>query len=132
VSAWAFGDWRVLPSLLGVSSAILLSGLGLSSFMSAAFPYPAVRPGESPFSQPTGGSGPSGLIQALSFGFIVLFSLPALALAALGLTLSPSWHGWSLVVGLGVGVLVLLSGTALGARVYDRRSPLLLDAALRN
>jgi ABC-2 type transport system permease protein len=132
LSAWAFGDWAVLPSLIGVSACVLLTGLGLSSIMSAAFPYPAVRPGESPFSQPNGGGSPAGLIQALSFLVIVVLSAPAVVLAALGLTLQPSWHVWSFLVGVGVGVLVLVFGARVGAGVFDRRGPLLLEAATRN
>jgi ABC-2 type transport system permease protein len=132
VSAWAFGDWSILPSMVGVSSCVLLSGLGLSSIMSAAFPYPTVRPGESPFAQPNGGGSPAGLIQALSFGAIILFAAPSIAFAALGLLGRPSWHGWSFVAGVGIGLVVLLVGVAAGARVYDQRGPELLAVATRN
>lgn len=130
--AWAFGDWTVLPALIGVSACILLCGLGLSSIMSAAFPYPTVRPGDSPFAQPQGGGSPAGLAQALSFFAIIGLTAPALVFAGLGLLGSPMWFFWSLVVGLAVGLVALLVGTSLGARVYDRRAPAILAAAVRN
>jgi ABC-2 type transport system permease protein len=132
LSAWVYGDWDVLPSILGGSSCVLLSGLGLSSIMSAAFPYPTVRPGESPFAQPQGSGSAGGLVQAVSFFAILGVSVPTVLFAILGFTMSPMWHLWSLVAGVGVGVLCLLVGARVGARVYDRRSPDLLAAAIRN
>jgi ABC-2 type transport system permease protein len=132
LSAWGYGDWTVLPSILGVSSSILLSGLGLSSIMSAAFPYPSVRPGDSPFSQPAGGSGTGGLVQGLSFLAILVFAAPSAFFAALAFLGSPSWHLWSLVSGLAIGIGVLLVGVTIGARVYDNRGPNLLAFAMRN
>ena len=132
LSAWSYGDWTVLPSILGVSSSILLSGLGLSSIMSAAFPYPSVRPGDSPFSQPAGGSGTGGLVQGLSFVAILVFAAPSAFFAALAFLGSPSWHLWSLVSGLVIGIGVLLVGVTIGARVYDNRGPNLLAFAMRN
>jgi ABC-2 type transport system permease protein len=132
LSAWAFGDWSILPSMIGVSACVLFTGLGLSSIMSAAFPYPTVRPGESPFAQPNGGGSPAGLIQALSFGAIILFAAPSVIFAVLGFTSGRGWHSWSLVAGLAIGLAVLFAGVAAGGRVYDRRGSDLLAAATRN
>ncbi|MFT4124310.1 MAG: hypothetical protein QM635_10810 [Microbacteriaceae bacterium] len=132
LAAWAFGDWAVLPSVVGVSSSILLGGLGLSSIMSAAFPYPTARPGESPFAQPQGGGGAAGLVQAVSFLVILLLAAPATGFALLGLIGSDAWHVWSLLVGVGTGLAALIAGALIGAHVYDRRAPALLAAAIRN
>ena len=132
MSAAVFGDWIVLPSIIGVSAAILLVGLGLSSIMSARFPYPAVRPGDSPFSQPQAGGNAAGLIQALSFFGILLLAAPALTAAVLGFLLNPAWHFVALVLGLGIGVAALLGGVRAGSIVYDRRTSELLAAALKN
>lgn len=132
ISVAIFGDWSVLPSLIGVSSSILLVGLGLSSVMSARFPYAAVRPGDSPFSQPQAGGSAAGMIQGLSFFGIVLLSLPAIASAVLGLFFGFPWPLLSLASGLTVGVISLLTGVSIGARVFERRGPELLAAALRN
>lgn len=132
ISVSLYGDWSVLPSLIGVSSSILLVGLGLSSVMSARFPYPAVRPGDSPFSQPQAGGSAAGLIQGLSFFGILLLSAPAIVTAGLGLFFGAPWPSVSLVSGVSVGLLALFVGVSLGSRVYDRRGPALLAAALRN
>lgn len=132
ISAALYGDWMVLPSLIGVSSAILLIGLGLSSVMSARFPYPAVRPGDSPFSQPQAGGNSAGLIQAMSFFGILILTAPALVAAVLGFFVNPAWHFVSLALGVAVGVACLIGGVRLGAYVFDRRGPEILAAALKN
>ena len=132
VSVAVFGDWSILPSLIGVSSSILLIGLGLSSVMSARFPYPAVRPGDSPFSQPQAGGSTAGLIQGLSFFGILLLSSPAIITATLGLFFGAPWPFVSLACGVISGVLAVLVGLSIGGRVYDRRGPEILAAALRN
>jgi ABC-2 type transport system permease protein len=131
VSSAFYGDWSVLPSLAGVSLSILLTGLGLSSIMSARFPYPAVRPGDSPFAQPQSGS-PAGLIQAVSFLAIVVLSSPSLVAAYLGLTVGGSWPLLSLAAGVVIGGIVLLGGVAVGSRVFERRGSQILAVAMRN
>ena len=132
VSIAVFGDWSALPSLIGVSTCILFVGLGLSSFMSARFPYPAVRPDDSPFSQPQAGGNSAGLIQALSFFGILLLAGPSIVAAFFGLAIGGPWHWVSLAAGLVVGVPALVGGIRLGAGVFDRRGHELLAAALRN
>ena len=132
ISIAIYDDWSVLPSLIGVSFAILLSGLGLSSILSARFAYPAVRPGDSPFSQPQAGGNAAGLIQGLSFFGILLLAAPAVAAAALGFIYGDGWHLAALGIGVGVGVIALVGGVRIGANVYDSRSSELLAAALKN
>jgi len=131
VSALVYGDWAVLPTLVGVSCSILFCGLGLSSIMSARFPYPAVRPGDSPFAQPQSGS-PAGLLQAVSFLLILVFSAPALVAGVLGLIDGGFWPYVSLAAGLVVGLAVLVGGVAWGSWIFDRRGPEILAFAMRN
>jgi ABC-2 type transport system permease protein len=131
ISAVVYGDWAVLPTLVGVSSGILFSGLGLSSIMSARFPYPAVRPGDSPFAQPQSGS-PAGLLQAVSFLLILVFSAPALIAGVLGLLEGGVWPYLSLAAGVVIGLAVLAGGVAWGGRIFDRRGPEILAFAMRN
>jgi ABC-2 type transport system permease protein len=130
-SAAVHGQWPILPSLIGVSCGILFSGLGLSSIMSARFPYPAVRPGDSPFAQPQSGS-PAGLVQGLSFVAILLLSAPPLAAAILGLMFGGFWPVVSLLSGVVIGIVVLLGGVAWGAHIFERRGPEILAFAMRN
>ena len=132
LSIAVYGDWTELPALIGVSSSILLVGLGLSSVISAAFPYPAVRPNDSPFSQPQAGGSSPGLIQGLTFAGILILSAPAIAAAVLGFIYGGLFPLLALGIGLVVGLATLLLGIRAGARVFERRGPELLAAALRN
>jgi len=126
------GDWTLLGPLVGVSASILFSGLGLSSIMSAAFPYPTVRPGDSPFAAPQGGGSPSGIIQAFSFLAIVLLAAPAGYFAYLGIMGEPVWLTRSLLAGVGIGLFALIGGSVIGAAVYERRAPQILAFSMRN
>lgn len=131
-SAEVFGDRAVLPSLIGVSFGMLLCGLGLSSVMSAWFPYPVVHPGDSPFSQPQSSGTAAALIQALSFFATLVLAAPALAFAALGLAEGGAWPWASFTVGTGLGLVIFAGGVVLGGRIFDRRSTDLLAFSMRN
>jgi ABC-2 type transport system permease protein len=130
--AWWYGDFAVLPSLVGVSACILLAGLGLSSVISARFPYPAVRPGDSPFAQPQASGSAAGLIQSLSFFAALLVTVPPAALAALGFVFGVEWAWAALVVGLAVGLGGLSLGVRWGGSIFSKRAPELLAFTLRN
>lgn len=132
ISAAFHGDPDVLPSLIGVSAGLLLVGLGLSSIMSAWFPYPAVRPGDSPFAQPQSTGSAAALIQSMSFFATLVLVSPAIVFAYLGLTEGGANPTWSLLSGLGAGAVTLAAGILIGGRIFDRRGPELLAAALRN
>jgi len=131
VSSLVYGDWSVLPSLVGASVAILFSGLGLSSIMSARFPYPSVRPGDSPFAQPQSGS-PAGTIQALSFLAIIVFAAPSLIAAVLGIMYGGYWPLVALGTGLVIGIGILLIGIFWGSAIFERRGSQILAFAMRN
>lgn len=132
VSAKLSGDTSVLPSLLGVSIGILLSGLGLSSIMSARFPYPVVHPGDSPFSQPQSTGTAAALIQSLSFLATFVLASPAIIFAALGLSLGGTWPWASFAAGIGLGLFVLLVGVRWGGWIFERRATNLLAFSMRN
>ncbi|PPF53527.1 ABC transporter permease [Clavibacter michiganensis] len=132
LSALGFGDSSVLPSVIGVSAGVLLIGVGLSSLFSARFPYPASRPGDSPFHAPqTSGAGGS-TVPTLTFIATVVLALPSAWLGGLGLAHGGAYPAWSLVVGLGIGVVTLVAGVAGGGRVFERRGPELLAFAQRH
>lgn len=118
-----YGDWDALPSMIGVSTCLLLSGAGIASYVSARFPYPTSLPGDSPFQQPQV-PGSSGLpAQFLSLLGAVVLTIPAAWLAVLGLVGEPNWNFGALAVGVGTGLIVLVIGILAGGRVFDRRSP---------
>ncbi|TYL50456.1 hypothetical protein [Agromyces mariniharenae] len=131
VTVFVLDDWRLLPALVGVSAALLLGGLGVSSIVSARFPYPAVKPGDSPFQQPQSTGAITALVQSITMLGSLLIAAPAVAFAALGLFDDPSWYMASFAAGVGLGVVVLAAGIGLGGRVFDHRGPEILAAALR-
>jgi ABC-2 type transport system permease protein len=132
ICAPLYGDESILPALIGVGLGILFSGLGLSSIMSARFPYPAVRPGDSPFAQPQSAGTASSLIQSLSFVATFLLAAPTFVLAFLALVDGMLWSVAALVVGVALGGALLWLGTIWGGHIFDRRSPELLAFTVRN
>lgn len=132
ISAALAGDGTVLPSLVGVSVGILFGGLGLSSFFSATFPYPAVHPGDSPFSQPQTSGGSASVIQTVVFALTLMFAAPSIWFAYLGLTEGASWPTASLLAGVGVGLLTLGLGVLVGGRIFERRGAELLSFTIRH
>jgi ABC-2 type transport system permease protein len=132
LSALVFGDWEMLPALIGVSACLFLSGLGLSSIASARSPYPAVRPGDSPFAQPQGNVASGTSTQSFLLLEIIVYSLPALGAAVMALNFGGAWAIGALGLGLGIGALVLFIGVARGAKIYNRRTSELLEFALHN
>ncbi len=130
--AWWYGNIAILPSLIGVSACILLAGLGLSSVISARFPYPAVRPGDSPFAQPQASGSAAGLIQSLAFFFALIITVPPAALAVLGLYFGAGWAWGALGLGIVFGLGGLYLGVRWGGAIFSRRAPELLAFTLRN
>jgi ABC-2 type transport system permease protein len=120
-----------------VSIAILLGGIGVSSLISARFPYPATRPGDAAFQQPQvpGASG-SG-IQFWSIVLILLVASPAIAAGIFHVLDVPEWGNlpWTwlaLAAGSFAGVLMLVIGIRVGGASFDRRAPELLEFAARH
>ena len=120
--------WEWLPPLLGVSLGMFAAACGISAAVGARSVYPAVKPGESPFKTPQGAAMPSMISASISSGLTFAFSIPVLVLALLGMLLPNPLLAWlSLPVGLAIGVVVLRVGVRIGAAIYDRRGPELLD-----
>lgn len=132
VTVYVYGDWAVLPGVIGLGSAVLLIGIGLSSLSSALFPYPATKPGESAFSQPQSSGGSAAAVQSASFFAIILLSAPVIILVLLGILVDQVWLAWALVAGVGIGLLVLVGGILGGAAIFDRRGPEIMAFATRN
>ncbi|HWH98304.1 MAG TPA: hypothetical protein VNS80_08040, partial [Pseudolysinimonas sp.] len=133
LTAWGHGDWMIAPAVLGICSALLLGGIGVSSLVSARYPYPATRPGDAPFQQPQvlGVSGSE--TQAGSILLILLVAAPATAATVLYLVgASESWTWVALFAGLAAGLLVLILGIRVGGASFDRRAPELLEFAAQH
>ena len=131
VTVWVIGDGTMLPGLVGLSLCVLFVALGVSSVISAAFPYPAVRPGDSPFAQPQAVGASSAVIQSLSFVTTLVLTAPVVAFIVLFPDL-PEMQLISLGGGVLLGLLVLVGGVYGGGRVVNRRAPELLAFTLQN
>jgi len=126
------GNWDALPGLIGVSASLLLFGLGVSSVISAAFPYAAVHPGDSPFAQPQAADSSGSVVQSMSLFITLLAALPPAYFAFLGETVDPVWHFAALGAGLVLGLGSLILGVRWGASILDRKAPELLAFTLQN
>lgn len=125
------GRWDLLPATLGAGAALLLAGFGVASVTSAVKQYNVPRPGESPFATPPGGAGVTLLVQAVVGLAVLVLALPALGLGALA-WLGHGWAAWAaLPVGLAVGAAAAVAGVRVGARLFERRSPELLQDLVR-
>ena len=126
-----YGQASAVLPLLGVSLCLLLSGMGLGFVSSALFPYPAPRPGDSPFQHPNTTSGVAVAVQSVTFLVQFAIAAPAALLGLRCLTTGDRTGSASFAVGLVLGVLVFIGGLLLGGRVFRRRGPEILAAALR-
>lgn len=121
------GDWRVLPAVIGMNIGVLFIATGVASVFSALMPYPATRPGDSPFVQPQWSGSGSGTSQTVSMLVALVLSV-APVWVSVGAMADVSFLGniWALLFGLGFGLVVLLGGVAIGGRIFDRQGPEIL------
>jgi ABC-2 type transport system permease protein len=127
VSVTFGGDWRVLPAVIGLNLGVLLTAAGISSVFSALMPYPATRPGDTPFGQPAVQGSGAGLAQTLSMLVTLLFVIPIVACSIYAIV-EPSLttNTVALLFGAAWGGIVLVSGLFIGGRTFDRGAPELL------
>ena len=102
------GSWEWLPGLLGLSVGILLTGLGLSSVVSARYNVAVPLPGDSPFKKPPGNVGQTMLVQFGGMGVLFLLVLPEAALIIAQSVTGNALFGW----------LNLALGPILGAGTF--------------
>lgn len=118
--------------VLGLCGAALLGSVGVGSGVSARFPYAVSPPGSSAFRAPQAASSAGGAAQTLSVAAVVLVIAPAVWATVMWTIHGGAWAWAALGLGVGVGALVLVAGLLLGGWVFDRRTPELLDFAMRN
>ncbi|WOQ68597.1 hypothetical protein RYJ27_07635 [Microbacterium limosum] len=123
------GQADLLPALLGVSAALFLGGLGLSSIASALAPYAVTRPGDSPFRQPQR-AGSSGVwSQALVLLGALAAAAPSLWWGVRALSGDAGAADAALALGLGAGLVLLVAGIFAGGAIFARRGTRLLEHA---
>ncbi len=121
------GSWEWLPGLLGLSAGILLTGLGLSSVVSARYNVAVPLPGDSPFKKPPGNVGQTMAVQFGGMGLLAVLVLPEAALLiAQGVT-GNALFGWlNLVLGPALGLVLFVVGIRVGGRWLEARGPEML------
>lgn len=123
------GRWADAPALLGMSVGVLTTGLGASAVYSARVVYPVRKPGESPFATPQGTSFAVMVSQMVGMLTLIVLCLPSIVLGVVAIS---TGHAAATVLAAVVGPVlgggVLVAGVRIGARVYDRRAPELLQA----
>ncbi|MDQ0075368.1 transporter [Arthrobacter oryzae] len=121
------GSWEWLPGMLGLSVGILLTGLGLSSVVSARYNVAVPLPGDSPFKKPPGNVGQTMLVQFGGMGVLFLLVLPEAALIVAQSVTGNALFGWlNLALGTILGVVLFVLGVRLGGKWLDARGPELL------
>jgi ABC-2 type transport system permease protein len=121
------GTWSLLPSLLGITIGILLSGFAVSSIVSGWFTFAVPAPGDSPFKARPGGGFSLMLSTFATWGILGVLALPEIALALFGFATGQALFGWlAVVVGAGLGAGLLVLGVRVGGRILDSRGPELL------
>ncbi|WP_243074615.1 hypothetical protein [Microbacterium sp. SS28] len=123
------GRWAILPAMIGVCASLFLTGLGLSSISSVAWPYAVSRPGESAFQQPQRTGSGSAIAQGVVMLGALVLSVPALWWAWTALTVDIEAASMALWGGTGVGLAVLLFGIGIGAAVFRRRGSRIMEFA---
>ena len=126
------GEWQLTPTLLGISLGVLLTGIGLSSITSARFVFPVPAPGDSPFKSKPGASLSTFGVTFLTWGILLVLTLPETALAIAFFVTGNQLFGWlTLTVAVALGIASIVLGINIGGRMLDRRAPDLLAQLVR-
>ncbi|MFC7847776.1 transporter [Arthrobacter sp. NPDC057388] len=121
------GDWAWWPAILGMSAGVLLTGLGLSSVVSARYTIAVPLPGDSPFKKPPGNVGQTLAVQFGGMGVLLVLVLPEAGLLLAQVFTGDPLFGWiNLAVGPVLGTALFTAGVRLGGRWLDARGPELL------
>ncbi|MCU1477219.1 MAG: transporter permease [Subtercola sp.] len=132
VTVFLAGNNDALPSVLGVSTCLLLSAIGLGSVISARFPYAATRPGDSPFVQPQSTGSISVFVQIATIAGTLILSAPSILFAIQAEYGNAEAHWSALWWGVVTGVVVIVLGALAGGAVVNRRGPEILASSLRS
>jgi ABC-2 type transport system permease protein len=121
------GTWEWLPGVLGLSFGILLTGLGLSSVVSARYNVAVPLPGDSPFKKPPGNVGQTMAVQFGGMGLLAILVLPEAALLIAQSMTGNALFGWlNLALGPILGLVLFVVGIRVGGRWLEARGPEML------
>lgn len=120
-------SWYLLLPMIGITTSLFLSGLGLSSISSVVSPYAVSRPGDSPFQQPQRSASRGSFGPAAAFLGAAVVSIPTLYLFIMTVIADGVYNAATFWVGLGTGVVVLTVAAFIGGRIYDRGGERLME-----
>lgn len=129
VTLASISQWSLLLPLIGVTAALLLNALGMSSIASVVFPYAVSRPGDSPFQQPQRSTGHGSFGAAGTFVAALAFSAPTIWLFALTIVEGDRHAPATFWVGVITGGLVVFGGAAIGGAIFERSGERLMEFA---
>jgi ABC-2 type transport system permease protein len=116
------GQWHLLVPAVGLTFALMLTGLGVGSVVGTLWQWPAPPPGANPFTRGNAGGLPSLLSFTVTMFGTLILALPTIALVIW--SFFTPWIGYlTLPIGLICGFIVLRTGIAQGGRILDRRWP---------
>ncbi len=121
------GEWRLLPVVIGLTVALMLTSLGVGALVGSLWQWPAPPPGANPFQKGSSGGLPSLLSFTVTMFATLILALPTIALVVW--SFFTPWIGYlTIPVGLVCGVVVLRVGISQGGKLLDRRWPEVLLA----
>ena len=127
---FAGGGWLPAAAATAVALALLWVSAGGSAIMSVVAPYPVAQPDDPPLTQPVRSWG--GAVAAHPFAGLVEIAvcLPVIWFAVDGIR-TGSWAlvGAAAAGALGIGVLAVAAGVAIGGRLFERRGTRILEFA---
>ena len=127
ITVTVVGDWRILPAVVGMNLGVLLVACAVSSVFSVLTPYPATRPGDSPFVQPQWSGSGSGLAQTVAMVLALALAAPPVWFAVQAvIDVEFAANMWALGFGVGYGFVVLVLGVVIGGWLFDRSGPELI------
>jgi ABC-2 type transport system permease protein len=116
------GAWHLLVPAVGLTIALMLTGLGVGSLVGTLWQWPAPPPGANPFTRGNAGGLPSLLSFTLTMVGTTIVALPTIALVVW--SFFTPWVAYlTLPVGLVCGFGALRIGITQGGRILDRRWP---------
>ena len=128
ITVTMLGDWHVVPAVLGLNLGVLFAASAASSVFSVLMPYPATRPGDSPFVQPQWSGSGSGSAQTLSMVTGLVLSVPVVWVSILAIVQGDFLGNvLALIFGIGYGLVVLALGVVIGGWIFDRTGPELVS-----
>lgn len=126
-AAWYTGQWKDLPTAIGLTAGVFLSSVGLASVASARFVYAVPKPGDGPFSTPQGSAVANLIIQTVAWFILVGLIVPEVVLTVIAARSGADLAIWlTFVVGIGLGTIICWVGIRWGGRIFDARTPELM------